>query len=897
MTLSFNLLVTICITYVAALFLIAWAAERRASRGRLGFLRSPVVYTLSISVYCTAWTYYGAVGSAARNGLEFVTIYLGPTLVFVGWWWFLRRLVRVGRAQRVTSIADLISSRYGKSATLAVIVTLLAVVGTTPYIALQLQSLTLSFSVFSTEGGANPGATALWVAAGLALFTIVFGTRNIDANERHHGVVTAIAVEAIVKLVALIAVGVFVVWGVASGPGDIVARIDPELLRSQDVFSGRWVTLIFLSAAAVICLPRMFQVIVVENSDERHLATASWAFPLYLFMMSLFVLPIAIIGLSELPAGSNPDLFVLTIPLAQNQEALATLAFLGGFSAATSMVIVASLALATMVSNHIVMPVWLRLSQSQTPASDDVKTLLIQSRRVSVAGVLMLGYLYYQVTGGTGALASIGLIAFLGLAQVLPALVGGLFWQGATRRGALAGLGVGFSLWLFTSFLPSFEGGFILSAATLQNGLFGIEALRPRALFGLTIEDPLVHSLVCSLGVNALVFVFVSLASFPRPIERLQAMKFTGRASGGSTAGGISRVTTPEELLILAQRVLGRNEGMRLFNQTAAEQGLTHGLPAPTDSFIAKLEREFAGSVGAATAHAMINQIASGEAISVQDLIAVADETAQIMEYSARLESQSKELAETAAELRSANQKLTELSDQKDAFLSQVSHELRTPMTSIRSFAEILRDSDNLETAQRARYSSIIHDESQRLTRLLDDILDLSFLENGQVMLNVEEVHLAHVIDRALAATETLRVEGKIKIIRDREVELTLIETDFDRLTQVFINLISNAIRYGCEKGGQIEIRTSHVKDGLHVDITDTGPGVPADKIDLMFEKFARLSAKATAGSAGLGLPISRQIMRNLGGSLDYLQRPTGATFRVTTPIMQPQKVASQSAA
>ena len=885
MTLSFNLLVSICVAYVAALFLIAWAAERRASRGQLGILRSPVVYTLSISVYCTAWTYYGAVGSAARNGLEFVTIYLGPTLVFIGWWWFLRKLVRVGRAQRVTSIADLISSRYGKSATLAVVVTLLAVVGTTPYIALQLQSLTLSFSVFATDGGADPGVTALWVAVGLALFTIIFGTRNIDANERHHGVVTAIAVEAIVKLVALIAVGVFVVWGVASGPGDIAARIDPELLHGQDVFSGRWVTLIFLSATAVICLPRMFQVIVVENSDERHLATASWAFPLYLFLMSLFVLPIAIIGLSELPAGSNPDLFVLTIPLARNQEMLATLAFLGGFSAATSMVIVASLALATMVSNHIVMPVWLRLSQDQTPASDDVKTLLIQSRRISIAGVLLLGYLYYQVTGGTGALASIGLIAFLGVAQVLPALMGGLFWQGATRRGALAGLSVGFCLWLYTSFLPSFEGGFLLSSSVLENGLFGVEALRPRALFGLTIDDPLVHSLIWSLGANALVFIIVSLSSFPHPIERLQAMQFIDRSGGGARMGGISRVTTSEELLVLAQRVLGRDQGIRIFNQMALEQGKTEGLPNPTDSFIQKLEREFAGSVGAATAHAMMNQIASGAAISVQDLIAVADETAQIMEYSARLESQSKELAETAAELRSANQKLTELSDQKDAFLSQVSHELRTPMTSIRSFAEILRDSEKVETAQRARFSSIIHDESQRLTRLLDDILDLSFLENGQIMLNVEEVRLAHVIDRALAATETLQAERNVTIIRDRAAELTPIKTDFDRLTQVFINLISNAIRHGCGDGGEITIRSAHVDDQIHIDVSDSGPGVPADKVDLVFEKFSRLSAKATAGSAGLGLPISRQIMRNLGGALDYLQRPVGSTFRVTTPI------------
>ncbi len=885
MTLSFNFVVTICIIYAAALFLIAWIAEQRASRGRLGFLRSPLVYTLSMSVYCTAWTYYGAVGSAARSGLEFVAIYLGPTLVFIGWWWFLRKLVRVGRAQRVTSIADLISSRYGKSAALAVLVTLLAVVGTTPYIALQLQSLTLSFSVFSDGSATDASVTALWVAAGLALFTIIFGTRSIDANERHHGVVTAIAVEAIVKLIALIAVGAFVVWGVASGPGDIVARIDPELLQGQQAFSGRWVTLIFLSATAVICLPRMFQVIVVENSSERHLATASWAFPLYLFLMSLFVLPIAIIGLSELPAGSNPDLFVLTVPLSQNQGALATLAFLGGFSAATSMVIVASLALATMVSNHIVIPVWLRLSVDQTPESNDVKTVLIQSRRISIAVVLLLGYLYYRITGGTGALASIGLIAFLGVAQVLPALTGGLFWRGATRRGALAGVSVGFGLWLYTSFLPSFEGGFVLSSAVLEHGLFGIEALRPRALLGLTVEDPLVHSLIWSLGGNTIVFVLVSLASFPQPIERLQAMQFIDRTDSGAELRGISRVTTSEDLLILAQRVLGRNEGIKLFNETAAEQGKTSGLPDPTDNFIQRLEREFAGSVGAATANAMINQIASGEAISVQDLIAVADETAQIMEYSSRLEAQSKKLSETAAELRSANRKLTELSDQKDKFLSQVSHELRTPMTSIRSFAEILRDSDNVETAQRARYSSIIHDESQRLTRLLDDILDLSFLENGQVKLNVEEVRLAHIIDRAMAATETVRADRHVTIARDRDAEMIAVETDFDRMAQVLINLITNAIRHGCAEGGSIRITTSLHRGQVFIDVSDSGHGVPADKVDLMFEKFARLSAKATAGSAGLGLPISRQIMRNLGGSLEYVQGPVGATFRMTAPL------------
>lgn len=346
----------------------------------------------------------------------------------------------------------------------------------------------------------------------------------------------------------------------------------------------------------------------------------------------------------------------------------------------------------------------------------------------------------------------------------------------------------------------------------------------------------------------------------------------------------------------MAQRIIGAAQAQNLFRTAAQRQGKQGYLPDPTPQFLETLERGLAGSVGAATAHAMLGQMAGGSSVTVEDLMAVADETAQIMEYSARLESQSKELAETAAELRAANQKLTELSDQKDAFLSQVSHELRTPMTSIRSFAEILRDSEKVETAQRARFSSIIHDESQRLTRLLDDILDLSFLENGQIMLNLEEVRLAHVIDRALAATETLQTESNVTVIRDREVELIPVETDFDRLTQVFINLISNAIRHGCGEGGEIVIQTTQAGDAVHVDVSDRGPGVPADKIDLIFEKFARLSAKATAGSAGLGLPISRQIMLNLGGALDYLQRPAGSTFRVTTPVSRAD-TAVQSAA
>ena len=315
---TLNLLVAVCTAYVFFLFFVAFAADRLALQGKKAWLRSPLIYTLSLSIYCTAWTFYGAVGSAARNGFEYLTIYLGPTIVMVSWWWLLRKLIRIGRTQKITSIADLISSRYGKSSLLAAGVTILAVIGTTPYIALQLQSVTLSFSVFAAQSDGlaaqDQARVALWLSLGLAVFTVLFGTRNLDAKERHDGVVMAIAVEAVVKLVALLSVGIFVVWGVSGGLTEALNRIDASEFGEWHTDRSRWAGLIFLSAAAFLCLPRTFQVLVVENDDESHLRTASWAFPLYLCLISLFVVPIAVVGLDIMPDGSNPDLFVLTIP-------------------------------------------------------------------------------------------------------------------------------------------------------------------------------------------------------------------------------------------------------------------------------------------------------------------------------------------------------------------------------------------------------------------------------------------------------------------------------------------------------------------------------------------------------------------------------------------------------
>jgi signal transduction histidine kinase len=511
-----------------------------------------------------------------------------------------------------------------------------------------------------------------------------------------------------------------------------------------------------------------------------------------------------------------------------------------------------------------------------------VRFVVLMARRASIAGVLALGYLYYRLSGGGAALSAIGLIAFAGLAQVLPAMLAGLFWRGATRAGAAAGLLCGFAVWLWTLFLPSFGPGAVIPVAVLAEGPWGIGWLRPQALFGTAGLDPLLHAVFWSLLLNTAACLAVSLLTFPGPLERLQGAQFVNvfDHSGGtpSLARGAAEA---EDLLVMAQRILGHAEAQTLFRDTARAQGKSGYLPDVTPAFIMTLERQLAGSVGGATAHAMMSQLTRGAAVSVEDLMAVADEAAQIMEYSSRLEAKSAELERTARALREANEKLTQLSIQKDTFLSQVSHELRTPMTSIRAFSEILRDGD-LPPGDQQRYAGIINAEALRLTRLLDDLLDLSVLESGQVVLNTSGGLLRDVIDRAVAAAG-LRAGG-LRVRRNPAEEAVELCTDLDRLCQVFINLIANAQKYCGADRPELRIEVRRIDGRTVVDFIDNGRGIAPEHQEVIFEKFSRLSDPGRAGGAGLGLAICREIMERLGGDIAYLPGQGGAAFRVTLP-------------
>lgn len=871
---SFDGLVIAALCYVGLLFAVAFGADRAAERGRTRWSEQPLTYTLSLSVYCTAWTFYGAVGYASRSGLEFATIYLGPTIVLAGSWWWLRRLVRVAKMHRVTSIADLVSARFGKSNPLAALMTLISLIAATPYVALQLQSVSLSFSVFG-QGDVLPGPLDLWVAGGLAIFAILFGTRNLAADERHHGVVMAIAIEAVVKLVAFVALGVWVVWGLAGGAGDVIARIAARAAAPDAagwvLRPDRWTTLIAVSAAAVVTLPRMFQVLIVEPADERPLNSAAWAFPAYLFAMSLFVLPIAVVGRDMLPADISPDLYVLHLPLSQGKNGLALLVFLGGLSSATSMVIISAIALATMVSNHWLVPLYLmmrRTDAADAPPSN-LRNPLLVSRRIAVLGVIGAGALY-QTYGGGQALAAMGTVAFIGVAQLLPAMLGGLVWRGATRLGAYAGIVSGATVWMLLVFLPSL--------GWLRAPDFGP-------------VDAQAAAIIISLGLNILLFSVVSLVTLPAPQERVQGMSFVhavapeaAAATAPTNGGGASRA---EALLALARRVWGGDEALRFFRAEADRQGKSGFLPDVTADFLSRMERRLAGAVGTATAHAMLAQVGGQRPTSMAELMAVAGEAQRAKERAKRLKDDAGELARTARRLQEANDRLTALSVQKDAFLGQISHELRTPMTSVRAFSELLKLPD-LSAEERSRFASIIHDEATRLTRLLDDLLDLSVLESGRARLSLGPVNLHEVISRAIEASSALGKGADLIIDRDPPSEHLMVLTDADRLLQVLINLIGNARKYCDSARPVLTIRVRRLAETTQIDVMDNGKGIAPEQQDLIFEKFSRLNDPSRAGGAGLGLAISREVMQALGGTITYLPGHDGAAFRLQLPLRPP---------
>ncbi len=627
------------LAYLVGLFAVARFGDT-SGRPFVGARARSAIYVLSLGIYCTSWTFFGSVGIASDHGVEFLAIYIGPIIVFGLLYPFLLRIIRLAKAQNITSIADFVAARYGKSAAVAALVALIAVIGVVPYIALQLKAISASLTtVLGADGNEAaiadlaPGTLSALVAVVLAGFGIAFGTRHTDATEHQDGLMLAIATESIIKLVAFLCVGIYVTWNMFDGLGDLTHRVaaSPQLsariAATPDLATTFVMTL--LAGMAIIFLPRQFHVAIVENRKEEDVRKAAWLFPLYLVAINLFVIPLAIAGLVIFPHGTiDRDMTVLALPIAAKAGPIVLLTLVGGLSAATAMAVVGSVAVAIMVSNDLAMPLLLRLPKMRRPIeASDIGAVVLAVRRLAIVALMALSYLYFRHAGEAG-LAAIGLLSFACVAQIAPAFLGGLVWRRANARGAIAGLTTGVLFWAYTLLLPSLDQAFPSLGDLVNHGPLGIALLRPTALFG-TDMSPLVHGVVFSLGANILTFIGFSLTRQTKPMERLQANIFIGAEPtpmAQSFRPSRARVTI-EEIEAAVARCLGVERARRAFAQFLAGRGVDLAPSAEADIHLLRFaEHLMASTIGSASSRLVLSLLFARPDVSPDATLEFVDE-------------------------------------------------------------------------------------------------------------------------------------------------------------------------------------------------------------------------------------------------------------------------------
>ncbi len=639
---SISVVVLTSLFYFGILFGVAYYADRRRKLGR-SLIDNPSVYSLSLAVYCTSWTFYGSVGRAATTGIDFLAIYLGPTLIAFTWWFLLRKIVRISKEQNIASIADFVSSRYGKSSLLGAVVTIFAVLGIMPYIALQLKAVARTFDLLVdplVTGGSTMHVlprfdlhfdSALVVAIILGVFSIIFGARHLDSSERHEGLVAAIALESVVKIIAFVAAGLFVTYGLFDGFADIfhdfLIRF-PErrhllMLGTGENSYAHWFSMTVISMMAIMFLPRQFHIMVIENCREEHIRSAMWRFPAYMVVINLFVIPIALGGLLLANGDThNSDFFVITLPLQYGHPWLALLVFLGGFSASAGMVMVSAVALSTMILNHLLIPIILKIHTG----ARNLSVLLINLKRLGIIAVIFLGYLYYRLLGESAALVNIGLISFVAATQFAPAVIGGLYWRQATRRGATTGLILGFVVWFYTLLVPSFVQSGWMDTAIVEQGLWGLAILKPTELFGLSGFDLWTHALFWTMFFNLGSYLAISLLTTPCAEEREQIPKFVDVFNPvpiPTEKTRLTRAPTIIEFVELMAKFIGLKPAHAAISDYLGDREIDEKGSLSEDELL-KLKRftelTLAGSVGSAPARIIVDKYLSSRGSHMEDV-------------------------------------------------------------------------------------------------------------------------------------------------------------------------------------------------------------------------------------------------------------------------------------
>jgi Na+/proline symporter/signal transduction histidine kinase len=878
--------------YLAILFYIAhWAEKNNNSK----WTNNPYVYSLSLAVYCTAWTYYGSIGVAADNGLSFLPIYLGPIIIAPSWILILKKIIRISRVNKISSIADFISLRYGNSRFLGAIVTVICLTGIIPYIALQLKAITETFHVVSNTpiNSFIFDDITTYVAVALALFASYYGTRYADASVKRKGIVTAVAMESILKLVFFVIIGVYVTFFVFDGFDDIYQKA--SLLKdfhAKNTIGGlpqaiNWFLLCLVSMFAIFLLPRQFHVSVVENNRERHVNTAVWLFPLYLLLFNIFVYPIAWGG-NILFDGQevNSDVYSLLIPQLFNNKILTVLVFLGGFSAAISMIVVSSIGLSTMVTNNILIPYSLlgKLKNAETISTKSI----LNSRRISIFLLIILSYFIYRFFGLNYNLVSIGMIAFVIISQLSPSFFGALFWRRGSRLGAIYGILIGFVVCVFTLLIPYTIGTSNADSTFISNGFLNIELLKPFQLFGLDYLDPIPHAFFWSLLFNWFTYFAVSVSFKGNYRERNYAEmfvdidKYITNHENAFIWKGTAYRNDIEKVLV---RFLGEERTKRAMNIFNVKYNVDQDVELADARLIKFSENLLTGQIGTASARILISSVVKEEKISLPEVLKILEESKENIIVNKKLTETSNELKIITAKLQDANASLISKDLQKDEFLDTVTHELRTPITAIRAASEILHDDDEIPDELKKQFLQNIISESDRLNRLIDKILDLEKFETGKQIIHPTQNNLVQTIEKSIESLQQL-IKNKHITIHIESKSVVQAFYDEDRIVQVITNLVSNAIKFCPETDGLITIQIKEMNNFIHTFVQDNGKGIHPNDFDAIFDKFyqsTNQNIKKPVGS-GLGLAICKQIMEYHKGKIWAEHNEKGASIVFTLP-------------
>jgi len=878
--------------YLAILFYIAhWAEKNNNSK----WINNPYVYTLSLAVYCSAWTYYGSIGVAADSGLTYLTVYLGPIIIAPSWILILKKIIRISRVNKISSIADFISLRYGNSRFLGAIVTIICLTGIIPYISLQLKAIAETFHVV-TKTSMNSfifDDTTTYVAVALALFSSYYGTRYVDASEKRKGIVTAVALESVLKLVFFVTIGVYVTFFVFDGFDDIYQKASLlENFQKKNTIGGlsqaiNWFLLCILSMFAIFLLPRQFQVSVIENNREKHINTAVWLFPLYLFLFNVFVFPIAWGG-NILFDGQkvNSDMFSLLIPQFFNNRTLTVLVFLGGFSAAISMIVVSSIGLSTMVTNNILIPYNL-LGKLKSADAISSKSIL-NSRKIGIFSLIILSYFIYRYYGLDYSLVSIGMVAFVIISQLAPAFFGALFWRRGSRLGAIYSIIIGFVICLFTLIIPYGVGITNNESTFISTGYFNVQLLKPFQLFGLDYLDPIPHALFWSLLFNSVTYFAVSVSFKGNYRERNYAEMFvdinkyiTNHENAFIWKGTAYR----NDIEKVLTRFLGEDRTKRAMNIFNLKYNVDKDVELADARLIKFSENLLTGHIGTASARILISSVVKEEKITLPEVLKILEESKENIIINKKLTETSNELKVISAKLQDANESLIIKDQQKDEFLDTVTHELRTPITAIRAASEILHDDDEIPEELKKQFLQNIISESDRLNRLIDKILDLEKFETGKQTIHPTQNNLVETIEKSIEPLQQL-IKNKHITVHIESKSKVLAFYDEDRIVQVVTNLLSNAIKFCPEIDGLITIQIKEKNNFIHTFVQDNGKGINPDDFDVIFDKFyqsTNQNIKKPVGS-GLGLAICKQIMEYHKGKIWAEQSIKGACVVFTLP-------------